>query len=160
MREEKKSPGPLWIHHDYNSGSAACDTTNSSTMKKHREGGKKERKQQITRRDGGRGGTSLGISRRRRKRPREGGHRTAWLASIHDETQKSTSIKRFSSPSMDAVSYYSPRPLEALRPPSHPAPGTQIKPSLSGTTSSKKAFYLSSGWEEAFQGHSNMLALR
>lgn len=31
---------------------------------------------------------------------------------------------------MNAVSYYSPLPLEALRPPSHPAPGTQIKPSV------------------------------
>lgn len=142
----------LWINPDYNSGSAACDTTNSSTMEKHREGGKKERKQHITRRDRSRGGTSAGggggdqrknlIIPQLWKRKHTGGHRPAWLTNIYDETQKSTSIKRFSSLSTNAVSCYSPRPLEALRPPSHPAPGTQIKPSVKWDNFFKKGILL------------------
>lgn len=65
-----------------------------------------------------------------------------WVTNIHDKTQNKHKHQKIFSLSMNAVSYYSLLPLEALRPPSHPAPGTQIKPSVKWDNFFKKGILL------------------
>lgn len=91
----------------------------------------------ITRRDTGRGGTSPGISRRRRKRwkkefnyptqrwksKHQGGHQVAWVTKTHNNIQSMHKCQKIL---LHSVSYYSPLPLEALHPPCHPTQGIQI----------------------------------
>lgn len=138
--EGKKSARLMWINHVYNPGLAACDTWTAAPWKCTEEEGERSNAYNKKRQ-----GQKRNVARTQRKGEEEtkkefnyptqlwtskhtGGHRVACVTNTHNKIQHRQKHEKILSHSVWTVSYYSPLPLEALHPPSHPPPGIQINP--------------------------------